>query len=162
MFSTLDEVIAKVGDRRILGEDGCWYFRGGHTRQGYPTLCVDARKVVDGRRHVAKYVGLHRLVVAVTHGLDLRGDWQARHRCNHMGCWNPYDLRPGTNDDNLRDAGMRLIKDHHEFVVAAVAEGRTHTEIAAEIGAKRAGVAGYCRRTGIVSPIKGRPARRGW
>lgn len=140
--ATLDEVIARVGDRRILGEDGCWYFRGSHNAKGYPSLCLGRKRPARG-----VYVPLHRLVCSVTHGLPLDGDWHTLHSCDHNGCWRPEHLRPGDDDENQRDRWPVLLKDHHDEVVGMRQDGATLKEIAARFGVQHPAVSRYLTRT---------------
>jgi hypothetical protein len=136
VIQTMDQLIEKIGDRRVVTETGCWEFRGAHEAKGYPSLYIEPKSKRPRRGHVFKK--LHRLSCAVANGLDYDDhSWDTRHLCPsgaNKGCWNPEHLRPGTNDDNVRDRGSILIKDHHDTVVRMRRAGATGPQIAAAIG----------------------------
>jgi hypothetical protein len=141
VFQTVEELVARVGERRVVDGD-CWLYRGRHTAKGYPQM---NRKKVS--RSYVRVWTLHRLACAVSRGLDYDDpSWHALHTCNRPGCWNPDHVRPGDNDQNLRDAGRVLVKDHHEYVMAARARGDRLVDIAAAIGVQHPAVCKYLRR----------------
>lgn len=142
LFHDLDDLIARVGDRRIITDTGCWLFDGAHSVKGYPTLYVGPKS------HPRRYRNLHRLACAIANGLEYEGEWHALHRCpdgDNPGCWNPAHLRPGTNDDNQRDKQRNgvLLKDVAPQIDQMLKDGVGTSQIARTVGLSPYAISNY-------------------
>lgn len=80
---------------KVLKEEDCWYWKGGHDRYGY------GRYLKAG-----KLVAVHREMYERTYGPIPEGN-VIRHKCDNPGCCNPEHLLAGTQADNMKDKVSR-------------------------------------------------------
>jgi hypothetical protein len=80
----------------------CWEWRGPVNNQGYGRFEIYR----SGRRRFLA----HRLVLAVTAGIDLIG-LSVRHSCDNPPCVRPDHLLTGTHAENMRDSVERSRAD---------------------------------------------------
>jgi len=77
---------------------GCWLWEGDKDKRGYPVLAVQT----DYKRKMHR---IHRVMCEQAHGP--LGDLHALHKCDNPYCINPDHLRPGTHQDNMKEAAER-------------------------------------------------------
>lgn len=74
----------------------CWLWTG-RLRNGYGAIMLNGR-----------WVGAHRVAFALHRSIPLPDrSTLVRHTCDNPPCCNPRHLRPGTHQDNQRDAVRR-------------------------------------------------------
>lgn len=124
-----DRFWAKVGRR---GDDECWPWMAGNTKEGY------GRFRVDGKLESA-----HRVAYALMHGpipdAKVRR-WVIMHTCDNPSCCNPKHLRLGDYSENTADMlakgrGRTGLKPHNqERVDFIVSDPRPLRKFCAETG----------------------------
>ena len=77
---------------------GCWIWEGDKDKRNYPVLAVQTD-------HKRKMHRIHRIMCEQAHGP--LGELHALHKCDNSICINPDHLRPGTHQDNIREAVER-------------------------------------------------------
>jgi len=129
---------AKV-DRR--GPDECWLWRGALSGRGYGNISFRG-----------KVTGAHRVSFILDQCFVPPADRMVCHRCDTPACVNPSHLFLGTNSDNMRDCVQKgrfppqhghhnpqavLTTEQVGRVRAELAAGKSHRQIAQEIGVNR-------------------------
>jgi hypothetical protein len=77
---------------------GCWIWEGDTDKRNYP--CLHVQK--DFKRTVYR---IHRVMCEQAHGP--LGELHALHKCDNSLCINPDHLRPGTHQENMKEAADR-------------------------------------------------------
>lgn len=75
---------------------GCWNWTGGTTRGGYGNFAINR-----------KAHRVPRIILHLTLGIDLYGEWVARHLCDNAACCRPSHLVAGTQQQNVDDMWER-------------------------------------------------------
>jgi hypothetical protein len=116
--------------RRVCPNDGCWYWLGCVTGNGYGHISFLGR---------VEYT--HRLAAVVNHGLDLESGLCVRHTCDHPACFNPDHLQVGTQKENMEDAAAKGRMGGYRLTPSAVASikyqldhGATYRTLATQHG----------------------------
>ena len=100
------EIISLVRERSVLGETGCWEWKGSFNGTQYPIL--------SGLGRNRSYL-LHRVVLETKIGRPL-GKEQAHHVCANRKCVNPDHLQPISQASNLGEMLQR------NFFISRIAE----------------------------------------
>lgn len=118
-----------------IGEDGCWWWRGGLHHYGYG--------VIQDEPPSRKQLGAHVVSYRLFKGVIARG-LEVRHSCHNRACVNPSHLSLGTKADNVRDrdeAGRTLRGERHwaaklseADVLSIRTDDRSNREIADSYG----------------------------
>lgn len=99
MFDAV-KLLEHIAQRVHVTEAGCWEWQGRYGDNGYPR--IDKR--VDGS---TKHFQVHRLVVAVLLGFNLRRNLNVLHSCDNNRCVCPDHLSRGSQKRNVRECVER-------------------------------------------------------
>lgn len=93
---TMSDFVAEIPHRvQMEANSGCWLWEGQNCRGGYGSAKIDGRKTPA-----------HRLSY-IAHNGPLRDDEHVLHSCDTPACINPDHLRPGSRDENQKEARER-------------------------------------------------------
>lgn len=93
------EFFSQLKANSTIDDRGCWNWRGGIDRSGYPYASLNRPKAP-----------LHRASLEMRYGKPL-GTQQAHHICGNSHCVNPNHLAPATNAANI---GEMLARQSYE------------------------------------------------
>ncbi len=88
-------LVARIMDRVITDDNGCWLW------QGKPASCGHGQISYKGRTW-----GTHRIIYAYYHGKIEEG-LNVLHSCDVPNCCNPEHLEAGTQKKNMIDSSSR-------------------------------------------------------
>lgn len=95
------EVIKRVTDKLLPGENGCIEYDGYKNTDGYGTIFIGTRE-----NHID--IGVHRWALGLAYGGVLfKPEYYACHRCDNPGCINPEHLFLGNGQDNNTDKSLK-------------------------------------------------------
>jgi|SRR5690625_3205419 len=119
-------------------EHECWPWTAGTTTHGYGNFSLGGRA---GRMHHAHRVAYELEFGAIPKGMSIL------HSCDNTLCVNPYHLRPGAQEENMRDMASRERTNTTKLTAAKVLslrslyrEGATQRELARRFGVSQSNV----------------------
>jgi hypothetical protein len=77
----------QIGERITPQDDGCWYYSGSHSKQGYAQF--------KGR-------AVHRLIYEIVKGDSLPSSMHVHHKCEVKRCVNPAHLMAVPGSTHMR------------------------------------------------------------
>lgn len=89
--------LERMEKRVEIDDDGCWIWHGVTNEKGYGGVWGIAPDGSYGRHRA------HRISWQLVYGEIPNDKPHILHSCHKPSCVNPMHLRPGTNDDNVRD-----------------------------------------------------------
>lgn len=89
----IKQVKKRLNKNRLVQPNGCWFYNGMITSEGYHKMNFNHRQWY-----------LHRLVFFIFKPEEFTESAKILHKCNNRRCWNPDHLYNGTKADNARDA----------------------------------------------------------
>lgn len=100
-FGRRESVVSEDAIRRfwlkVHKTDGCWFWIGARTRNGYGQFAVSHNF----------NVGTHRFAWLISAGSLPLAPLEVLHRCDVPACVRPDHLWLGTQSDNLSDAALK-------------------------------------------------------
>ncbi len=91
-----DELVARIMDRVVVDDNGCWLWQGKPTSAGHGQIWCEGRSW-----------GTHRIIYAYYHG-KIDDGLMVLHSCDVPNCCNPDHLEAGTRSKNVIDAVIRI------------------------------------------------------
>lgn len=93
----------------------CWLWHGRRNPGGYGEV-----------RWFSKWRRVHRLVAAMTYGVEAITDLDIMHLCNNKACWRPSHLQPGTESENMQHYWATKKDAAAALYAAAAYQGAQH------------------------------------
>lgn len=143
---TLEEFTIWFWKQLIVRDSGCWEWRHSTNRKGYGT--VNARILL-------KTSGAHKVAWMLANGVTKmpEGEPYVLHSCRNPPCCRPEHLRPGTQQENMKDMvrdGTQTSQLTNEQVLSIRQEysagGITQKALGEKYGIKQESVSGIVRR----------------
>lgn len=109
----MEQIIARIKAKSENGNNGCIFWTGAKTSDGYGSIKING-----------KSVGVHRLIGKIYLGLQDGSYLMVLHKCDNPSCINSEHLYLGTQKENQKDCVERnrnpnSLKTHclrgHEF-----------------------------------------------
>ncbi len=88
-------LVARIMDRVITDDNGCWLWQGSLYSAGHGQIWCEGRSW-----------GTHRIIYAYYHG-KIEDGLMVLHKCDVSNCCNPDHLEPGTGSKNALDCISR-------------------------------------------------------